>query len=168
MRKRFLLRYKLIIIFGTLILTAGIIEGLLAVYTARKAVTEKIETHLMEKAGDISEIIEGRVTAFFQFLDGIARMPVLVDDEAPYSEKFALLKKEADMHKNITAMYLIDPEGNWYTHNGRTVSLKDRLYFQVTIKGGKFLTAPFISRIDNAFVIAFAVPVYRYTVMIGQ
>jgi len=160
MRKRFLLRYKLIIIFGTLILTAGIIEGLLAVYTARKAVTEKIETHLMEKAGDISEIIEGRVTAFFQFLDGIARMPVLVDDEAPYSEKFALLKKEADMHKNITAMYLIDPEGNWYTHNGKTVSLKDRLYFQVTIKGGKFLTAPFISRIDNAFVIAFAVPVY--------
>ena len=65
MRKRFLLRYKLIIIFGTLILTAGVIEGLLAIHTARKAVTEKIETHLMDKAGDIAEIIEGRVTAFF-------------------------------------------------------------------------------------------------------
>jgi len=160
MRKRFLLRYKLIIIFGTLILTAGVIEGLLAIHTARKAVTEKIETHLMDKAGDIAEIIEGRVTAFFQFLDGIARMPVLADDNAPYNEKYALLKKEADTHTNITAMYLIDPEGNWYTHDGKLVSLQDRLYFQVTIKGGKFLTAPFISRIDNAFVIAFAVPVY--------
>lgn len=159
-KKRFSLRKKLMLVFGILILVSSVIEGVLAVITARKAVTEKIETHLMDKAGDVAEIIEGRVSAFFQFLDGIARMPILADDKALYSEKFALLKKEADMHKNITDMYFIDSEGNWYTHDGTTVSLKDRLYFQVTIKGGKFLTAPFISRIDNAFVIVFAVPVY--------
>ncbi|MGP1444262.1 methyl-accepting chemotaxis protein [Treponema sp.] len=160
MKKRFSLRFKLILIFGLLIAIASLVEGLLAVRTARKAVTEKIETHLMDKAGDVAEIIEGRVTAFFQFLDGIARMPLLADDEASYHEKFALLKQEAALHTNITNMYLIDPEGNWHMQGGKIVSLKDRLYFQVTIKGGKFLTAPFISRIDNALVIAFAVPVY--------
>ena len=160
MKRRFLLRYKLIVIFGALILTAGITEGVLAIRIAQKAVMEKIETHLMDKAGDVAEIIEGRVTAFFQFLDGIARMPLLTDDEAPYNEKFALLKQEAALHTNITNMYLIDPEGNWHTQDGKPVSLKDRLYFQVTIKGGKFLTAPFLSRIDNALVIAFSVPLY--------
>ena len=160
MKKRFSLRYKLIITFGLLIAIASLVEGLLAVRTAHKAVTEKIEAHLMDKAGDVAEIIEGRVTAFFQFLDGIARMPLLVDNEAPYNEKFALLKQEAAFHTDIANMYLIDPEGNWHTQDGKTVSLKDRLYFQVTIKGGKFLTAPFISRIDNALVIVFAVPVY--------
>ena len=160
MKKRFSLRYKLIIIFGLLIAIASLVEGLLAVRTAHKAVTEKIEAHLMDKAGDVAEIIEGRVTAFFQFLDGIARMPLLVDNAVPYNEKFALLKQEAAFHTDIANMYLIDPEGNWHTQDGKTVSLKDRLYFQVTIKGGKFLTAPFISRIDNALVIVFAVPVY--------
>ena len=159
MKKRFSLRYKLIIIFGLLIAIASLVEGLLAVRTAHKAVTEKIEAHLMDKAGDVAEIIEGRVTAFFQFLDGIARMPLLVDNAVPYNEKFALLKQEAAFHTDIANMYLIDPEGNWHTQDGKTVSLKDRLYFQVTIKGGKFLTAPFISRIDNALVIVFAVPV---------
>jgi len=160
MRKHFSLRYKLIIIFGVLVTAASLIEGLLAVRTATKAVTEKVETHLTDKALDISEIIEGRVVAFFQFLDGIARMPILTDDHAPYSEKYALLKKEAALHTNITDMNIIDTSGNVYTPDGKRISLSDRMYFQVTVKGGKFLTGPFISRIDNTFIIAFAVPVY--------
>ncbi|MGP1431338.1 MAG: protease, partial [Treponema sp.] len=43
MKKRFSMRNKLLIIFGVLVALATIIEGLLAVRTARKAVTEKIE-----------------------------------------------------------------------------------------------------------------------------
>ena len=65
MQKHFSLRYKLIIIFGILIAASSLIEGLLAVRTATKAVAEKVETHLTDKALDISEIIEGRVVAFF-------------------------------------------------------------------------------------------------------
>ena len=162
-KKRFSLRYKLIIIFGVLIASASFIEGVLAVRAATKAVTEKVETHLIDKASDISEIIEGRVLAFFQFLDGIARMPLLTDENAPYSEKHALLKKEAGLHRNITDMNLIDTSGNVYTPDGKSISLSDRMYFQVAVKGGKFLTEPFISRIDNTLIIAFAVPVYDDT-----
>ena len=65
MKKRFSMRNKLLIIFGVLVALATIIEGLLAVRTARKAVTEKIETHLIDKAADTAEIIDGRVNAFF-------------------------------------------------------------------------------------------------------
>ena len=84
MKKRFSIRYKLIIIFGLLILTAGVIESLLAVHSARKAVIEKVETHLIDKATDVAEIVDGRITAFFQFLEGIARMPVLMDPTLSY------------------------------------------------------------------------------------
>ncbi|MGP1454271.1 MAG: hypothetical protein ACTTJ7_00690 [Treponema sp.] len=31
---------------------------------------EKIEAHLIDKATDTAEIIDGRVTAMFQFLEG--------------------------------------------------------------------------------------------------
>lgn len=41
--KRFSLRYKLILIFGLLIALGLSVEGFLAVYTARKAVTEKLK-----------------------------------------------------------------------------------------------------------------------------
>ena len=79
MKKRFSLRYKLILIFGLLIALASTIEGILAVRTARNAVIEKIQTHLIVKATDTAEIIDGRITAFWQFLEGIARMPFLRD-----------------------------------------------------------------------------------------
>ena len=42
MKKCFSMRNKLLIIFGLLVALATIIEGLLAIQTARKAVTEKI------------------------------------------------------------------------------------------------------------------------------
>ena len=67
MKKRFSLRYKLILIFGALILMAGTIEALLAIRTARRAVIEKVETHLTDKARDIAEIIDGNILSFFQF-----------------------------------------------------------------------------------------------------
>ena len=69
MKKRFSLRNKLIIIFGLLIMVASGVEGLLAVRTARKAVTEKVETHLIDKAADVASVIDGRITAFWQFLE---------------------------------------------------------------------------------------------------
>ncbi|MGP1428535.1 MAG: methyl-accepting chemotaxis protein, partial [Treponema sp.] len=86
-KKRFSIRNKLIIIFGLLILVACLTLGILAVRTARKAVTEKVEAHLIDKATDTAEIIDGRVNAFWQFLEGIARMPILIDPTASYKEK---------------------------------------------------------------------------------
>ena len=63
MKKRFSLKNKLIFIFGTLITIAAGIEGIFAVRIARKAVTEKIEAHLIDKATDTATIIDGRVKA---------------------------------------------------------------------------------------------------------
>ncbi len=76
MKKRFSIRYKLIIVFGLLIVIASSTEGFLATRIARKAVAEKVETHLIDKATDVAEIIDGRITAVQQFLEGIARMPM--------------------------------------------------------------------------------------------
>ena len=88
--KRFSMRNKLLIIFGLLVLAAASVEGFLAVRTASKAVTEKVEAHLIDKATDVAEVLDGRVTAFFQFLEGIARMPVFRDASVSHSEKLNL------------------------------------------------------------------------------
>ncbi|MGP1454678.1 MAG: hypothetical protein ACTTJ7_02815 [Treponema sp.] len=112
MKKRFSLRFKLILIFGLLLAVASLIEGFLAVQTARKAVTEKVEAHLIDKAADVAEVIDGQVTAMFQFLEGLARMPVFRDPAVSYAEKLTFLKKEVafnnflveaawSMHKEI-------------------------------------------------------------------
>ena len=68
MKKRFSLKNKLIFIFGALVMLATSIEGFLAVRIARKAVIEKVESQLTDKASDTAEIIDGRITALFQFI----------------------------------------------------------------------------------------------------
>ena len=154
------MRNKLLIIFGLLVALATIIEGLLAIQTARKAVTEKIETHLTDKATDVAEVLDGRVNAFFQFAEGIARMPVLKNADTTYQEKIDLLNKETAFNKLIKLLAFTDAQGNCYLEGDKMLDVKSRDWFQEAIKGNKFVTEPFISGADKSLIITFSVPIY--------
>ena len=160
MKKRFSMRNKLLIIFGLLIAAAAITEGLLAVQTARKAVTEKIETHLKDKATDIAEVIDGRLHSFFQFIEGIARMPFLYDSQTSAFEKARLLNKEAHFNKAIQLLAYIDLQGNCSLEDGRIINLSEREYLKRTLKGEKYISEPYISKMDKSLVLTLSVPVY--------
>ena len=144
-----------------LIALASSIEGLLAVRTARKAVTEKVEAHLIDKATDTANIIDGRITAFFQFMEGLARMPIFRDASVSHKEKLKVLKQEISRDETLVEAALVDTQGNMYhTENSQIISVKDREWFQTPLKGGRFLTEPFYSRATNKMILTFAVPVY--------
>ena len=160
MKKRFSLRTKLILVFGLLILTVGFILALLAVRTARKAVTEKVETHLIDKATDTAEIIDGRANTICQFLEGIARMPILTDPASSYTDKIALLKAEEAFNPLIHSFTFCDIAGNAYVSSGQMVSVQDREWFLSAIKGKTFITEPILSRADGSLSLTFAVPIY--------
>ena len=159
MKKRFSLRFKLILIFGLLIALASTIEGLLAIRIARKAVTEKIETHLIDKATDTAEIIDGRITAFWQFLEGIARMPEFRDDKVSYVEKSRMLDKEAAFNKDILQLNIADNSGVLYTSDGKSTDISHLAWYESSHGGQKFFAEPFMSPILHTFVVAVIVPV---------
>ncbi len=166
-KKQFSIKNKLLVIFGLLVFAAISLLGVLATYIARKAVTEKIESHLIDKATDTAEILDGRITAFFQFLEGIARMPLLIDPTVPYQEKINQLNKEASVNTKIEQLNLYDPSGMRTTSDGRIVSVHDRTWFQAVLSGKNFVSEPLIARSTNKWVIIFAVPVYDSNRVIG-
>ena len=159
-KKIFSLRYKLALLFGALILVTGIIMGVLAIRIARKAVIEKIEAHLTDKATDIAEVIDGRATSFIQFVEGLARMPFLRDDHLSLQEKAQMLEQEAERNTKIDYFGLCDLEGNRYDAHRSLTLVNDRVWFQSAVKGKSFITEPFLSSITNSMQILFAVPVY--------
>ena len=159
MKKRFSIRYKLIIIFGMLILAAGFIEGFLAVRSANKAVTEKVETHLIDKATDTAEILDGRVNTMFQFLEGIARMPALRDDTITFREKMLLLAEEAKFNSIISELYITDKDGTLYNMDGSEIAFDDTQWFQAGMNGEKNTEEPYSDTENNLF-ITFSLPVY--------
>ena len=161
MRKRFPLRYKLIIIFGLLILAAGLIEGILAVHTARKAVTEKIETHLVDKALDTAEIIDGRIAAMFQYLEGIARTPIIQDASVSYQEKMGHLTQESQFNTVLKELYIADPSGKQHNVNGTIEDYATDPWFAVAVTGKRFIGVPDPDETrGNALFIAFSIPIY--------
>ena len=160
MQKRFSIKSKLLIIFGLLIALSTFVLGFLALQISKKAVKEKIEAHLVDKASDTAEIIDGRITAMFQFLEGLARMPILIDPTASYKEKVAQLTKEAAANEKIEQLNLYDLSGVRTTSDGKTVSVVDREWFQAACAGKNFASEPLLSRSLNKLVIVLAVPVY--------
>ena len=161
MKKRFSLRNKLLLVFGLLILAVGFTLALIGVRTARKAVTEKVETHLIDKATDTAEIVDGRINSLFQFSEGLARMPVLRDKDISYNEKLDFLKKEVAYNDILVEAALVDAQGNMYhSVTKEIISVKDREWFKTAFGGGKFVMEPYISRATNKMIITLSVPVY--------
>jgi len=157
--KRFSLKRKLILIFGALIAIALTIEGSLAIYTARKAVSEKIEDHLADKAADIALIIDGKLSALFQFIEGVSRMPSLRDNSLSLRQKAQTLVHEAESNEDITAFAVCDTQGTCIDTDGNKIFLGDRDWFTAAIKGANFITEPQLARKLNTLQIILAVPI---------
>jgi len=161
--KIFSLRYKLVLLFGLLILAAGIILGFLAVRTARKAVIEKIEVHLTDKATDVAEIVDGRLSALMQFIEGLARMPFLRDSSLSLHQQAQALAVEAERNPKIDYFGICDLQGNRYDASGTLTRVNDRVWFQSAAQGKNYITEPFLSHITNNMQILFAVPIFDNT-----
>ena len=158
-KKRGSLRTELMLAFGLLILAACLTLGILAVRTASKAVTEKVETHLIDKATDTAEIIDGRVNAFWQFLEGIERMPAFRDPTISYSEKSRLLDNEAAFNDQILDLNIADRKGLLYTSDGRATDISNLAWYKGSNGGQKYFSEPFMSPILKRLVMAVIVPV---------
>ena len=159
MKKRFSLRNKLMIVFGMLILAVGLTLGILAVRTAIRAVTEKVETHLIDKATDTAEVIDGRINAFWQFLEGIARMPAFRDPAISYTEKCRLLDTEAAFNNQILDLNIADLNGILHTGDGKSTNISNLAWYKASNGGQKYFAEPFMSPVLNKLVIAVIVPV---------
>ncbi len=161
MNKRSSMRTKILVIFGLLITAAILIETVLAVQSARMAVLEKIETHLIDKASDTAEIIDGRIATMFQFLEGLTRMPLIQDTAIPFQDKMAYLHQEAKRHTMLKELYIADPAGLQHNTDGTTEVYTTDPWFAEAMKGKTFIGAPDIDETrGNALFIAFSMPVY--------
>ena len=158
MTKRFSLKNKLILIFGALIAAASLVEGLFAVNIARNAVSEKVEAQLIDKAANTAEIIDGRVTAFEQFLEGVARMPAFRNPETSYLAKTLLLEKEASFNQDILQLSIADMHGTIYLSDGSTADLRSLDWYKKS-GGKKYISEPFMSKIVNHHIMTAVIPV---------
>jgi len=161
MHKIFSIRTKLLLIFGSLLFTAVCIQGIIAVRAAYTTASEKIEYHLTDKAQDTADLIDSKITAFFQFLEGIARSRIFTNPAYTYQDKAVILRKEASFNNDIADIGMADINGLRYTPDNKTVPVQDTAWFKAGMAGRKFISEPIISKSDGSLITVFAVPIYN-------
>ena len=160
-RRRFSLKYKFVIIFGALVLFATATENVIAIKKAKRAILEKVENHLIDKAEDTANIVNGRISSLFQFLERLARLPFLRNSNVSNLEKTKRLKLETKFKKTFINIHTVEKNGAFYFENGRTVSYSNEKWFLASKTGECYITEPFYDKVNNnAFVIRLSVPIY--------
>ena len=158
-KKRFSISNRLIIIFGLLIAAASLMEGALAIHLSRKAVIEKLEVQLIDKALDEAEIIDAKIAALFQFLEGLSYVPILYDATASYQEKLELLKKDSMANNAILELNVSDTDGICHALSG-TINVSDKEWFKASMQGKRFVSDLSISQTTQKLISTFSIPLY--------
>ena len=159
MKKRFSLKNKLIIIFGSLMAAGMIIQGIIALHIARLAVTEKITTHLIDKADEVSDVIDARVEIFLQFMEDVARLPTILNDDIPMAAKIVRLEREAAVNQSIEELSFTTLDGISHTSKG-DFDVRNREWFKESKNGSIFLSEPLVSAWLKKLVQIICVPIY--------
>ena len=158
--KRFIsIRTKLVLLFGSLILISGIALGLTALYLAKRALIQKVSVYLVEKAKDVSQVIDGRIDSVFQFLEGVARTPLLYDENVSIETKLEHLRKEAKTQKRIASFGISGVDGKYYSINGREDDITNREWFHFAMEGEYYISEPHVLKITNKFQIRLCIPI---------
>lgn len=152
----------MVIIFGVLIVAALMLLDFLAIGRALKAVMEKVEAHLFDKAESTAALFDAKVENHFTYLEGIARMHELHESSVSMNEKILLLKKEADKKSWIKSLTIGDLDGNYYKMDGTSQNISSHEWFSVMKRNNlpRFYSKPFISAVTNTLIIVVAVPIY--------
>ncbi len=123
------IKTKLVLLFGGLIIVSAILLGLTAVHLSKQAVLDRVTERLTEKAKDTATIIDGKVDSVFQFLDGVARAPIVYDNNVPIEDKLNYLRAEVKQNEKIASFGIGLPDGSYYSINGAKDDVRNRDWF---------------------------------------
>lgn len=124
----------------------------------KENIQEQIEITLHEIADQNSKILEVKINDNLNFLKHIADeiAPIVASDR--HKAMQFLIKSTQQLH--FDNMAIVNTDGVGYNIDNIKLNVRDRDYFEKTIKGESLLSNPVINRITGEKSSIFSVPVY--------
>ncbi len=157
--RRFSIRYKLLVINGLMAMMTVLLLGFIGIRIARKTINEAIKKDLLTNADNTAMIIAANIQQPLIYLKTLMRLPSLRDVSVPYTEKAALLRKEAQL-TDRRGLYIADTKGRQHFEDGSVIDISDRDFYKGAIKGKPYISKPVISKKSGKLVLWAAVPLY--------
>ncbi len=155
------LRLELIVLFGLLLTISLFIMSYAAIRIVRDVVIIKSEKHLLDKAISETEVIDQRLINLIQFIEAVARNPIIDNNSMSYLERAKSLNKEKELNKYIKVFGLCNTNGKIFTSTGIYADVSDRQWYQHAMTGNTYISSPQVSREDGSLAMTIAVPIYK-------
>ncbi len=159
-KKRFSIRWKLVIIFAVLTYIVGHTCISVTVKVARYALLQRVEIQLKREAVSTANLIDSRIDSFIKYLEGLTEIPFLKDNTMSFQEKAELLQDIVDVRGLKIMMSIGDTKGFLYTKGFEPADLSSQDWFPVAMSGQNYISEPFISDLNGELIFVVAIPVY--------
>ncbi len=156
----FSIKYKLALVFSTMILLLVVALTYFSVNIAQDAVIEKVETNLKSKAIDVSKIIECRIVAFFEQIKSIGQSSVLKNENLSFEERISQIYDKYNS-KEYIYMTLADTKGFAHIKGTKPFDVSNQEWFKTSMQGKEEISEPFNDVITGKPIISFSIPIYN-------
>ncbi len=156
--KKFSIRYKLMLVFFSLMALVVATLTIAAVKMARKGVLEKVEAHLISNAITVSSSVDRAIQFNFEKLENIVDANFYKNKNISFLEKAKELQIKG-IRDGFMGLYICDAEGNLHLASGKLVDVSSKKYYMEAMNGKNYITEPSIS-IENNFCISLSIPIY--------
>lgn len=154
------IKFKLLTIFGFLIIVICLGLGLFSYVKSSDALSETIDESLIQMSIESAKVVSGEINRQFNAIGALANLDVFKTPGLDEQDKQDILASEAARSGHYS-MGIAGTDGIMYASDGTTTDISGRDYFKSAISGTPFVSSPFLSNADNRLLIAYAVPVKK-------
>ncbi|MDR5659693.1 methyl-accepting chemotaxis protein [Serpentinicella sp. ANB-PHB4] len=150
------IKQKLIIYFSIILIIISSVFGFLSIRTTQNELSAEVENTLALLAQERANLFESRLREQKAILETIASQRDITSMDWETQQELLITEYE---RLNFLGLGIVSPDGTARYQDGNTAQLGDRDYVQRAFEGESNVSDVIISRVTNAPVIMYAVPV---------
>jgi methyl-accepting chemotaxis protein len=160
------IKQKLIVFTGLMLVLISAGLGIISYYNASKALIHNVEKTFPKIAESSAEYVEARINDTIGSIEVVAASDSIVNTNKTIEEKLSILAAEAS-RSHYLSIGIANLEGDVVFTDGSSANIKDREYFAKAKTGVSNVSDPVLSKVSNALVSVYAVPIKNNNTVIG-
>ena len=154
------LRLKIILTVLCVTILSNIVVGFIVVRGSIAGLQENVNVDIAHVAHSIATAVADENEKEFKVLYALASNPQMQDPAVPLSEKAKIAKAVVAIDKDYVNIAVIDMNGKSYTESGDLIDFSEREYFKTAAAGNKYVSDPYINKVNQKMSIFFSIPLY--------
>jgi methyl-accepting chemotaxis protein len=160
------IKVKMIIYIGALLIVVCTGLGIVSYISCYTALGENARTIMPQIAEQGAVLIESRLEAQLQKVNGIADRDIIRDVSGTWEGKKSILEQDAKENEYLK-IGIATPDGELKFSDESLSDISDMDYFKKAMSGQEAVSDPIINKIDKSMMIVYAVPIRNGNDIIG-